>query len=411
MKRHCRWVFPTTTAAGILLGLALWSCASPRGITAPGNGDFTHGGTGHPTRKAPYLLFSGDPATMKVIWQLDRADTCRIEWGLDTRYASGGAETIEYGSDHQHAHTITGLAPATTVFYRVIAEADTFAASFQTAPPADATRACFLAYGDTRSQPQVHDRVAEAMVTAATADPCLRPLVVVVGDLVGDGNSEAAWDNEFFSPVYPHLRQLLGNIPYATCMGNHERSGALFTKYFPYPFHAARYWSFDYGPAHFVVVDQFVDFGAGSAQYAWMHSDLASTTKRWRFVVLHEPGWSAGGGHGNNVTVQRDIQPLCKQYGVAIVFAGHNHYYARAVVDGVEHITTGGGGAPLYTPNPKAANVVTASRAYHYCAIRMDGDRLSFAAVSTAGDTLDAFSMQAPTGAPETVPLNRGSRN
>ena len=253
---------------------------------------------------------------MKVAWQLDRTDTCRLAWGTDAACAAGSTRTVEHGADHQHAFTITGLHPDRTVFYRMIAGADTFAASFRTAPSAAATRACFLAYGDTRSQPEIHDRVAEAMLAAAAADPCLRPLVAVVGDLVGDGNSEAAWDKEFFSPSVPHLRKLLAEIPYASCMGNHERSGALYAKYFPYPFHAARYWSFDYGPVHFVVVDQFTDFAAGSAQYAWMQADLTSTGKRWRFVVLHEPGWSAGGGHANNVTVQRDIQPLCRRYGV-----------------------------------------------------------------------------------------------
>ena len=78
-----------------------------------------------------------------------------------------------------------------------------------------------------------------------------------------------------------------------------------------------------------------------------MRTDLAASAKPWKFIVLHEPGWSAGGGHGNNTTVQNDIQPLAVQYGVAIVFGGHNHYYARANVSGVTHLTMGGGGAPL----------------------------------------------------------------
>jgi Family of unknown function (DUF5677) len=47
---------------------------------------------------------------------------------------------------------------------------------------------------------------------------------------------------------------------------------------------------------------------------------------------------------------QTYIQQLCKQYGVDFVIAGYNHYYSRAVVDGVNHIANGGGGAPLYTP-------------------------------------------------------------
>jgi hypothetical protein len=42
------------------------------------------------------------------------------------------------------------------------------------------------------------------------------------------------------------------------------------------------------------------------------------------------------------------------------VFGGHNHYYACAEVNGVIYITTGGGDAPLITPDPSYPNVVTA---------------------------------------------------
>ena len=101
---------------------------------------------------------------------------------------------------------------------------------------------------------------------------------------------------------------------------------------------------------HVVMLDQYTTYTAGSTQYNWLKTDLAASTKKWKVVVLHEPGWSAGGGHGNNTTVQNDLQPLFVQYGVAIVFGGHNHYYARASVSGVTHLTVGGGGAPLYSP-------------------------------------------------------------
>jgi len=71
--------------------------------------------------------------------------------------------------------------------------------------------------------------------------------------------------------------------------------------------------------------------------------------------------------HANNPTVQAAIQPLAEQYGVSVIFGGHNHYYARAVVHGVTHLTVGGGGAPLYTPRPGADHVVTARSAYSFC--------------------------------------------
>ncbi|MBT8387708.1 MAG: T9SS type A sorting domain-containing protein, partial [Ignavibacteria bacterium] len=131
-------------------------------------------------------------------------------------------------------------------------------------------------------------------------------------------------------------------------------------------------------------------YGPGSAQLTWLENDLAASTKPWKFIYLHEPGWSAG-GHGNEIPVQLYIQPLCEQYGVPIVFGGHNHYYARAVVNGVQHITTGGGGAPLYLPDPSYPNIVTATRANHFCTIAIDDGLLSFKAIKPDGTLIDSF--------------------
>jgi hypothetical protein len=103
------------------------------------------------------------------------------------------------------------------------------------------------------------------------------------------------------------------------------------------------------------------------------------------------PGWSAGGGHSNNSDVQNYIQPLCLQYGVSFVLTGHNHYYSRADVDGVMHITTGGGGAPLYNPNPNAPNIVLVDKSTHYCKLDIDEDDLEFTAHRSDGSIIETF--------------------
>jgi hypothetical protein len=353
------------------------------------------------TRKAPYLIYPDSVTQMEVHWQLTATATSTLEWGTDTNYGLGSAQTTEYGTDHQHAYTIDGLTPGTKYFYRVTTEGVAHTGSFTSAPPSGTQQLKFVAYGDTRSYPSVHDQVAGAIVSAYTADPGFQTLALVVGDLVYSGDLEADWTNQFFSPSYPNIQQLLADLPYHSCMGNHEGTGALFVKYFPYPFAGARYWSFDYGPAHFVVVDQYTAYGPGSLQLLWMASDLAAATAPWKFVILHEPGWSAGGGHSNNSTVQTAIQPLCEQYRVAIVFGGHNHYYARAVVNGVQHVTTGGGGAPLHVPNPSYPNVVAAAQAYHFCKVTIDAITLQFQAVNPSGAVLDSFSIQLPVAVEE----------
>jgi hypothetical protein len=353
-------------------------------------------------RKAPYLVFLGDPTTMQVLWQVATTRPCTIEWGTDTNYALGALQTAEYGTDHQHAYTLTGLEPDRQYFYRVTFDGTLYPGSFHTAPPLGSPQFKFIAYGDTRTNASVHNTMAGQMVHAVAVDPERQSVLIAVGDMVTDGDNEAIWDSEFFPAAYANIRQMLAELPFQSCMGNHEGTGTVFTKYFPYPFAAARYWSFDYGPAHFVVVDQYAGYAPGSAQYTWIQNDLATTTQPWRFVVLHEPGWTAGGSHPNNAAVQQYLQPLFVQYGVSLVFGGHNHYYARAVVDGVQHLTIGGGGAPLYTPVPDSPNVVASARSYHYCRITIDGGHLGFAAVNGAA-VLDTFVLVRPTAVDESA--------
>jgi hypothetical protein len=366
-------------------------------ITSASFGQIESFGTNSPIilntiRKAPYIIYKGNNTEMKVLWQLTITDTCTLVWGTDTLYGLGNTVTTEYGNSHQHAYTITNLIPSAKYYYRVTVNGEIYIGSFRSAPDTNETNIKFMVYGDTRSNPASHDQVAAAMVTEFNEDENFQSIVLSVGDLVNNGNSESDWDNQFFNPSYPNIKTLLANAPYQAAMGNHEGTGQLFGKYFPYPFVAGRYWSFDYGPVHFVIVDQYTSYGPGSAQLTWIENDLASTTKSWKFICFHEPGWSAG-GHGNSTSVQNYIQPLCEQYGVSIVFAGHNHYYARAVVNEIQHITTGGGGAPLYSPNSTYPNVVATAMAYHFCNIEIDGSSLHFTALKPDSTIIDEFTI------------------
>ena len=343
--------------------------------------------------KGPYLIFPGVNTEMIVLWQLDNSAACIIEWGQDTSYDDGFAVTTEIGSDHQHQYTITALIPGAKYFYRVTNGADEYTGIFHAAPPDNAQNVKFMAYGDTRSYPSIHDSVAAGMIGTYTDNPAYQTFVLHTGDWVNDGDSELDWADQFFRQTLHNLREFIANVAVNGCKGNHEESGDLFFKYWPYPYENDFYWSFDYGPVHVAVVDQYVPYWQGSIQYDWLHNDLAMTTKPWKTIVLHEPGWSAGGGHENDSVVQEDIQPLCETYGVDIVFAGHNHYYAHADVHGVQHITTGGGGAPLHTPVSGYPYVVTAEKTYHFCEVEMQGAVLHLTARDPDGSVIDTFSL------------------
>jgi hypothetical protein len=345
-------------------------------------------------RKVPYLLYPKSNAKAEIYWQLDATATCSVNYGLSTAYGTT-VNTTEYGTDHQHKVQLASLNVNTKYYYRVnISGSTSVTGSFKTGADDNATDISFYAYGDTRTQPVEHNSVCNQIVADYSANPANQTFIVVSGDLVYDGNTESYWDNELFRPQDTKIREMMGSIFYMASMGNHEGQGLLFEKYFPYQFNNGKhYYSFDYGPAHFTVVDQYNTYTAGSTQYNWIVSDLSGTTKPWKFILLHEPGWSAAGSHANNTTVQTVLQPLAVTYGVQFFIAGHNHYYSRATVSNIQHITTGGGGAPLNTPVTTNPNLVKTDKSYHFCKINISGNRLDFAAIRSDGTPIENFTI------------------
>ncbi len=343
-------------------------------------------------RKGPYLLFEGSNTAMAVLWQTDASETNTIRWGTDTSYSLGEAKVGIYGNDFQHKQVISGLQPGTKYYYEV---AGCGSGSFRTAPAATATAVKLLAYGDTRSTPTEQAKVADRMRAVYTVDPAFQTISLHAGDWVAS-NTETSWSREWFVSTSPQLHALQAEMPIVGARGNHEGTGSIYAKYFPEPYSAGFYWSFDYGPVHIAVVDQYTPYAAGSAQLTWLAGDLAATTKPWKIVLLHEPGWTAGGHHNNN-KVQKVLQPLFKKYGVQLVIGGHNHYYARGVIDNIQHLTLGGGGAPLYAPTGGQPNIVKSDHSHHYTELDINGSTMHYTARRADGTVIESLTIPAAT--------------
>lgn len=345
--------------------------------------------------KGPYLIFPGNNTEMMVLWQLSDEKALTLKWGQDGSYSDGSVTPTKYG-DNQYRHTITGLTTGVKYYYEVEGAGG---GSFIAAPADNATDVKFLAFGDTRTNPDLHDNVNAAMIDAYISDPAYQTFTILSGDWVNNGDSESEWTSQFFSRSLSNVMEMHANLPTNGCIGNHEGSGTLYEKYWPYPYESGgRWWSFDYGPAHVAVIVLAGEYSGmnqlGAAQKEWLEADLAASTKEWKFLQFHAPVYSAYGSHPNVETEQAYIQNLCIQYNVDMVFNGHNHYYSHCDVDGVKHITTGGGGAPFNSPSTSYhESIRVVSRTNHYCKIDIQGEQLDFEAVTTDGEVVDSFTL------------------
>jgi predicted phosphodiesterase len=343
------------------------------------------------TKKGPYLVLTETPSSsMKICWQFDRPETVTLEWGVDETYSLGSVSNLAVRIEDLSCVVLNGLQPGTRYYYRLGDDRAEVSGDFYTPPSDTSADLTFWGFSDSQDNIEVHDAIAAAILKEISNHSGNQTFVFDAGDIMNDP-SEANLQLTEFDPRWQNIRQLAREVPMVNAMGNHDGT-RLFLKYFPYPYTESFDWSFDYGPAHFAVIDLYSGVDENSPRWQWLKDDLSSTTREWKFILLHEPGWSAG-PHENNEVVQKIIHPIAVHNGVDIVFSGHNHYYAHAEVDGVTYLTTGGGGGELYDPEYGWPNIINAIKAYHYLRIEISWDTLTVSILSLEGQILDQFQL------------------
>jgi len=294
--------------------------------------------------------------SITIVWETSASTTNNsVEYGKNESYGFA-----KYGDSGYH-HEITISPPFTSGHYRVVSDGVT-SRDFKF----ELASHCYekghfkaVIFGDSRG---AWDNWAHAKEVANAVNAEHPDIVIHGGDMVGDGASPEQW-NEWLDFMMP----LMQNSTLFAVLGNHEGNDSRYYEIFSLP-NNEMWYSFDYGPCHFIVLDNYEPWGYDSAQYRWLENDLSSTSEPFKIVCFHEPIY-CNGGHSPRIDVRAVWEPLFEKYGVDMVFQSHNHYYQRIKPpDGIMYIVTGGAGAPLYNPED-GAFVEKSMKAYHYCAL------------------------------------------
>jgi hypothetical protein len=352
----------------------------------------------------PYLQNPG-PTRMTLMW------TSRGAGGWTVRYApkAGGKTALfskiisnrpdsetpaswlstgrgEMQQETVHEARLTGLAPGTEYRYEVASGKVQAVGMFRT-PAENRASFTFAVYGDSRSFPERHRRVAGAMREARPA------FILHTGDLVKSGRY-GEYRPQFFDP----LADLIDHVPIWPAPGNHEGN----RKAYKLLFHLPRdelFYSFDYGNVHVVSIDSDVPEGETGRMLAWLAADLGASSARWKIAFFHYPVYDLG---GHRSKWGRDsVAPLFRKHGVDFVFCGHSHGYQRfhpMYTEGenedhpVTYVVTGGGGARLY-PVTSAPEAAVVDSVHHYVLMTVSGNRIEGRVLTPEGRQIDAFVM------------------
>jgi len=306
---------------------------------------------------------------------------------------------------------------------------------------AGVNRFSFVVYGDTRGRRDgfelqyEHSLIVNSVVgqiKRLEKTPFPIKFVLQTGDGVANGAIGRQWNASYVDLINRLTQE--GDVPYFLAPGNHDLSSAAthddprrrpglrnfysanaelippdgsLRRLAGYPV-----FSFGYGNAFFIAMDS--NIAGDDRQFEWVKAQLEGLDRsRYQHVAVyfHHPILSSG-PHGAarvepaTVILRQRYMPLFRKHHVRMLFVGHDHMFEHWVEryedekgkHRLDHVLTGGGGAPLYAyagdPDTRdyikagATEKVTLDRiakppyepgdgAYHYVLVKVDGDRIS----------------------------------
>lgn len=366
---------------------------------------------------------------------------------------------------------LSGLAPGRPFGYEVLQNGKSVFTSTGKAPLYAAKRWRMAAFGDCGfGSPQQ----AQVSFQVGKSNP---DFILSTGDTVYQSSTAAEYETKFWSfyngPANSPEKgaPLMRRIPWVAVPGNHDFYSKDLTKtpdglaYFYYwkqplngpttegtntpgatgkgldAFLAAANgnyprmanFSFDYGNAHFVVLDSNpnVDW-ADPKLREWLENDLKNARPDfWRIVSYHHPEFQSSKAHADNKWM-RLLSDLFARNKVDLVLNGHVHNYQRTFpilesfkpllrsslyknewpidtrfdgehsheTDGVIRIVTGAGGAPLYNPEIETTKDKWLPFTHKYIVkhsfslLDFNGDKLRFKQIGADGTLLDTFELK-----------------
>lgn len=262
----------------------------------------------------------------------------------------------------------------------------------------------FIVMGDTQSPPHQTALFSE-MLQKAKQEADEAAFIVHVGDMVDDGNLYTHW-HTFFTALQSDSKAL----PIVPAVGNHENVGngiETFQQYFKLPDNGpsafeGTVYSFDYGNAHFAVLNTETSMTGLIEQGEWLKQDMAETDKKWKIAIFHRSPYNANIAAGSE-NVKEVWPPIFDEVGIDLAISGHDHSYVRTFplkggkVDenGTVYMIAGSSGQKFYSATQQSyMNVLFEERTQVYTVVRVTEETISIIVKARDGRVIDEFFLE-----------------
>ena len=375
------------------------------------------------------IVAKDNSTSRTIMWQSDSSEAdAVIEYCLvgsddikkvsatDTAFTDDGSTT------YIHEGTITDLIPDTKYEYRVGYSTDR-RSDWYPLETAGAGEYEVLIYPDSQSGD--YSGWEQIVKDSAKRNPDAA-LYISMGDIVDNGEQAYQWRTWLDS-----IKPLSARIPLAPTLGNHEmytldwkmRDPRAYLNYFDVPGNGnttfdRRYYSYDYGDVHYVVLDTQLYESTHEdnhdthhpdlydVQVQWLRQDLAANTKKWTVVLMHRdpfqyafdrPGASRAAGFDEEGVL---FMPIFDEFHVDLVLSAHLHSYRNRGhvrnfdrdASGPLYILTGIAGdarRPKWKQHPLDVYVIPDREASNYMTMTVTPNQLVVKAFLADGTQID----------------------
>jgi predicted phosphodiesterase len=325
------------------------------------------------------------PSTLQFVINSPIAIQAYIEFGLKSGVYSGKSSPFNAKKSVETLVSVSGLKPATKYFFRLRywSNGKTFLA---TAPisittPVSTGSSVFAIQADPHmdenSSADVYNKTLDLIAASGASFLIDLGDIFMVDKLADKSEANIRARFELMKGYYNRLK----GVPLKIVLGNHDGElgySSFNTKryraeYFPEQTSEVSYFSIVESNVLHIALDPFTyttsapkadgwQWTLGKTQYDWLIQTLQNSKEQYKFVYLHHllvgDAQSRGGTHiasynewgGKNLDGSdgfnqqrpgwgKPIHQILKEFGVSIVFKGHDHLYVKEELDGIIYQT------------------------------------------------------------------------
>jgi predicted phosphodiesterase len=241
----------------------------------------------------------------------------------------------------------------------------------------------FAVIGDSGTGERAQYEVAQKMETYRQATKF--DFVIMLGDNIYGGHSPRDFQRKFEEPYKPLLD---AGVKFYASLGNHDDPNDE-RLYKPFNMGGQRYYAFRKDKVAFFALDSnYMD----PNQLTWLDQNLKNSAGDWKICFFHHPLYNDGKHHGSDTDLRTQLLPIFQQYGVNVVFSGHEHVYERIKPEHSIYFFVLGNSGKLMTNDFRSSGerLKGFDTEQSVMVVEIAGDTLYLQTISRSGQTIDS---------------------